>query len=213
MHGAPMTFRRTWSARKRVFNPEHPITHFSIGNNETLADKQELSVRDALIEFHQAYYSANIMTLAIMGKEPLDQLEQWASEIFSTIPNSDIRAFEANIPLVAKGTLPKLLEVKTLKQKYSVNLVFNLPEVRSHYKTKPLHYLSNLLGHEGENSLLSRLKSKKWVDYLSAGAEISNPEGSSFTISIRASKEGFDSLAGNCPGSDELHSSSSNKWY
>ena len=185
-------FRRTWSARKQVFNPAHPITQFSIGNNETLADKEEQSVRDALIDFYQNYYSANIMTLAIMGKEPLDQLEQWAIDYFEDIPNHDVSPFQADVPLITGNTLPKLLEVKTLKQKYSINLVFNLPEVRSHYKTKPLHYLSNLLGHEGENSLLSDLKSKNWVDYLSAGAELNHPEGSSFTISIRASKAGFD---------------------
>ena len=185
-------FRRTWSARKKVFNPEHPITQFSIGNNETLADTDQQSVRDALIEFHTQQYSANIMTLAVLGKEPLDQLEQWVKNLFSLIPNKKIKPFEAQVPLYAEDSLPRLLEVKTLKQKYSIALVFNLPEIRSHYASKPLHYLSNLLGHEGKHSLLSELKSKNWVDYLSAGAELNHPEGSSFTISVRATALGFE---------------------
>ena len=185
-------FRRTWSARKHTFNPEHPITQFSIGNSETLADKPQQSVRDALVEFHKNYYSANIMTLAVLGKESVEQLEQWVKTLFSDIANKNITAFAADVPLYAEESLPKLLEVKTLKQKYSVNLVFNLPEIRSHYTTKPLHYLSNLLGHEGEHSLLSELKAKNWVEYLSAGAELNHPEGSSFTISIRATALGFE---------------------
>ena len=185
-------FRRTWSARKKVFNPEHPITQFSIGNNLTLADKDRQSVRDALIDFHNNYYSANIMTLAVMGKESVDVLEQWVRELFSDIADKKIDAFQADQPLYAKDDLPKLLEVKTLKQKYSLSLVFDLPETRSHYATKPLHYLSNLLGHEGLHSLLSELKAKNWVEFLSAGAELNHPEGSSFTISIRATALGFE---------------------
>ena len=185
-------FRRTWSARKKVFNPEHPITQFSIGNKETLADKADQSVRDAMVEFHNNYYSANIMTLAVLGKQSVDVLEQWVRALFSDISNKQIKAFEADVPLYADKSLPKLLEVKTLKQKYSVSLVFSLPEIRTHYATKPLHYLSNLLGHEGKNSLLSELKAKNWVEYLSAGAELNHPEGSSFTISIRATALGFE---------------------
>lgn len=185
-------FRRTWSARKHVFNPEHPITQFSIGNSETLADKDQQSVRDALIDFYENHYSANTMTLAVLGRESLDQIEQWVRKLFSDIPNRNINAFQANVPLYTENFLPKLLEVKTLKQKYSVSLIFNLPEIRSHYETKPLHYLSNLIGHEGHGSLLSDLKSKKWVDYLSAGAELNHPEGSSFSISVRATALGFE---------------------
>ena len=185
-------FRRTWSARKKMFNADHPITKFSIGNKETLADKEGQSVRDALIEFHGKYYSANVMTLAVIGTDSLDQLEQWVTEKFSAITNTDIDPFEANQPLFKDSVLPKLLEVKTLKQKYSVNLTFNLPQVRSYYRTKPLHYLSNLLGHEGENSLLSKLKSRQWVESLSAGAELSHPEGSSFVLNIRATQKGFE---------------------
>ena len=185
-------FRRTWSARKMAFNAEHPITHFSIGNNQTLADKDEQSVRDALIEFHSNHYSANIMTLAVLGKESVDVLEQRVRALFSDIPNKKIAPFQASVPLYAENSLPKLLEVKTLKQKYSLNLIFSLPEIRSHYATKPLHYLSNLLGHEGRNSLLSELKAKNWVEFLSAGAELNHPEGSSFTISIRATALGFE---------------------
>lgn len=185
-------FRRTWSARKMVFNPEHPITRFSIGNSMTLADKDSQSVRDALIEFHNNHYSANIMTLAVLGKEPLDDIEQWVRALFSDIKNNNIEPFQANRPLYTENMLPKLLEVKTLKQKYSVSLIFDLPEIRSHYATKPLHYLSNLLGHEGKHSLLSELKKHKWVEFLSAGAELNHPEGSSFTITMRTTELGFE---------------------
>jgi len=185
-------FRRTWSARKRVFNAEHPVTQFSIGNSKTLADKPEQSVRDALLAFHKEYYSANIMSLAIIGHDSLDQLESWVRSLFNAIPNLEIEPFEANVPIYADGTLPKLLEVKTLKQRYSIGLNFSLPETRSHYKTKPLQYLSNLLGHEGKGSLLSYLKTKDWVESLSAGMELNNPEGSSFSISIRATEQGFE---------------------
>ncbi len=184
-------FRRTWSARKHVFNPAHPVTQFSIGNSETLADQPGQSVRDALLEFHKTYYSANIMSLAIVGRDSVEQLESWVRELFSAIPNHDIEPFEAKVPIYAGDALPKLLEVKSLKQRYSISLNFSLPQTRSHYRTKPLQYLSNLLGHEGKGSLLSYLKSQDWVESLSAGVELNNPEGASFSVSIRATEEGF----------------------
>lgn len=43
--------------------------------------------------------------------------------------------------------------------------------MRKHYKNNPSNYLSHLLGHEGENSLLSILIRKGLAVELSAGSQ------------------------------------------
>ncbi len=58
------------------------------GNLETLRDKPRelgIDVRQQLLEFHQRFYSANVMRLVVLGAEPLDQLEAWAREKFSAV--------------------------------------------------------------------------------------------------------------------------------
>jgi insulysin len=50
-----------------------------------------------------------------------------------------------------------------------LQLIWPLPEELTHFKKKPIHYLSHLLGHEGPGSVLSLLKKKGWANALVAG--------------------------------------------
>lgn len=50
-------------------------------------------------------------------------------------------------------------------------MTFQLPPLRRYYTTKPDHYISHLVGHEGPGSLLSALKARGWVTDLCAGVE------------------------------------------
>lgn len=63
------------------------------------------------------------------------------------------------------------------------------------YKTKPYHYLSFLLGYEGEGSVLSYLRKKLWAVELVAGIDASGFGSNSmfclFTISIHLTDDGF----------------------
>jgi insulysin len=44
------------------------------------------------MKFHETYYSANLMKLVVLGREPLDQLEQWVVEKFAAVKNKDLKA-------------------------------------------------------------------------------------------------------------------------
>lgn len=65
------------------------------------------------------------------------------------------------------GHIHMLIPLKDVKQ---MTLEWPmLPESRIHYQTKPVSYLTHVLGHEGPNSLLSTLISEGLVSSLSAG--------------------------------------------
>lgn len=84
---------RLYQLEKALSNPKHPYSRFGTGNLETLKEnpiKQGLNIRDELLKFHEKYYSANIMKLVVLGKEPLDQLTQWVIEKFSAIKNKNV---------------------------------------------------------------------------------------------------------------------------
>ena len=49
-----------------------------------------LDVRDAFMNFHETYYSANLMKLVVLGRESLDQLQEWVVDKFSAVKNKDV---------------------------------------------------------------------------------------------------------------------------
>lgn len=48
--------------------------------------------------------------------------------------------------------------VPAVKEHHEVTVTFQLPCLRDEYTSKPDHYISHLVGHEGPGSLLSALK-------------------------------------------------------
>ena len=43
------------------------------------------------MDFHKAWYSSNIMTLALHSKHSLDDMEAWVKEGFSNVVNKDVK--------------------------------------------------------------------------------------------------------------------------
>jgi insulysin len=44
-----------------------------------------------LLKFHEEYYSSNIMSLVMVGKHSLEELEKLAVENFSEVVNKDVK--------------------------------------------------------------------------------------------------------------------------
>ncbi len=182
--------RRTYSARKRAVNPEHPSARFDIGSLDTLVDRDDRTVREDLIKFYEQRYSANIMTLVVLGKQPVEVLKQLVIEKFSAVRNNNSKPLEITEPLFAAGQLPAQLNVTPLKERRIMTLTFPVPPLAEHYRSKPAQYIAYLLGHEGTGSLLSLLKGKGWVDGLSAGAGMDARNEATFDVSMQLTQEG-----------------------
>jgi insulysin len=72
-------------------NPAHPLNRFATGNKDTLhteAVAQGIDLRGRLLDFHRNYYTAERMTLAVQGNQPLADLEKWVKETFLDINSS-----------------------------------------------------------------------------------------------------------------------------
>jgi len=184
--------RRVHHAQKKAMNPRHPYTTFSVGSNETLADREGSSIRDELIAFYRKHYSANIMTLAVLGREPLPVLEGWVRERFSAVPNNGARRLHIDAPLFLAEQLPARISIEPVKNRRSLSLTFPIPPVDEHHDSRPTFYLSHLLGHEGKGSLLSVLKKMGWADGLSAGLGLRHPDTATFEVSIKLTPEGLE---------------------
>jgi len=182
--------RRGLDVLQAVMNPAHPYSQFSVGTLETLGDRPDSAIRDELIRFYKSHYSANIMRLVVLGAEPLDQLQSMVAPLFSAVPNTDHEREVISEPLFAPGTLPMLVQVQPQATLRQLDLAFPIPDYRAAYHVKPVSYLGNLIGHEGEGSLLSRLKAEGLAEGLSAGTGLGWPGGELFNVSISLTEKG-----------------------
>lgn len=181
--------RRINEALGRALNPEHPINHFSVGSLDTLnSDRRPL--RQALLDFYQKHYDANVMHLAVLAPEPLEALESRVRERFAAVPDRDLNAPSVETSLARDEDLPARLRVKSLEDRHTLEFLFPIDDPVDTYTDKPASYLANLLGHEGEGSLLARLREAGWADGLSAGTSNADGRHAMFDISISLTDAG-----------------------
>ncbi|PZC78546.1 hypothetical protein B5X24_HaOG202112 [Helicoverpa armigera] len=163
------------------------------GNRETLETipkSKGIDVRKELLKFHSKWYSANIMTLVVVGKEPLDDLEEMVVKLFTEVEDKSVTAPswpEHPFPPALRRKRAYCLPVKDLR---SLSIDFPIPDTRKHYKSGPGHYLSHMLGHEGPGSLLSALKARGWCNSLVGGTRIGARGFGFFGVQVDLTEEG-----------------------
>ncbi|HEY5701548.1 MAG TPA: insulinase family protein, partial [Gammaproteobacteria bacterium] len=157
-------------------------------------DRPSAPVRDDLLAFYRSQYSAGLMALVVMGKEPLGELRRWVTDRFSAVPNTGAEPLRISTPLYPAGRLPARLDVVPIKEQRSLSLSFPIPPVEQHYKSKPISHIAHLLGHEGKGSLLSYLRTVGWADALSAGTGFDHTSEATFNVSIKLTTDGLENV-------------------
>ncbi|MBD0785099.1 insulinase family protein [Vibrio sp. Y2-5] len=183
--------RRLYQVQKETVNPHHPFAKFSVGNLDTLGDREEKSIREEIIAFHAEQYSSDIMTLTLMGPQTLDEMEQWVTDKFSAIENKHRRGKSISEPFVTPEQTGLTIRVEPLKEIRKLVMNFPMPNVDAHYPYKPLSYFAHLIGYEGDGSLLLALKDKGWITSLSAGGGASGSNYREFSISCTLTAKGL----------------------
>ena len=183
--------RRRSYALKAILNQAHPYSTFQTGNLETL---NKPGVRDRLVTFYNEHYSANIMTLVVLGKEPLAELEKWVVSKFSAVENRDVEPLTIDEPLFVPDSLPMQLNIVPNKERRGLTLTFPVTPTRTLYRAKPAYYVGSLLGYEGPGSLLSTLKSRGWADGINAGTGINLDDAATFSIGMALTEKGLDHI-------------------
>lgn len=184
--------RRLYQVHKELVNPEHPFSKFSVGNIETLGDRDGQSIRDEIVAFHFEQYSADLMTLAITGPQQLDQLESWCIEKFTAIPNHHLIDKQIEVPYCDEHSTGIMVNVEPVKEIRKLIMTFPMPSMDQHYQSKPLSYFAHLLGYEGSGSLMLALKGQGWITSLSAGGGTSGSNYREFTISCALTPKGLE---------------------
>ena len=183
--------RRRIDVLKTQVNQRHPWAKFAVGNKQSLvADNLAAEAR----KFFDRHYRAGNMTLTVAGSDSLDELQQLVVDRFSQISAGGKGHPVIETPLFAEGQLPVMIRYKSLRELQILTLSFVIPDVRSHYRSKPLQYIGDLIGHEGPGSLLASLKKNNLATALFAGRGLEYTGGGTFDIDIELTRDGLQAL-------------------
>ena len=173
------------AAIRDVLNPQHQMAKFAVGNAQTL-DKIS---RQEVIDFYHQNYSSHLMTLAIIGRESLNQLQDFALDYFAKIPKRTVKPlkFGHSVLMPAQGV--RFLQVKPPKEAHELILSFYLPPANQYYRSLPIMMIGSLLGREGKGSLFEFLKKKNLVLSLNVSPDFVT-QVTSLDIYLKLTKNG-----------------------
>ncbi|XP_065087542.1 insulin-degrading enzyme [Ochlerotatus camptorhynchus] len=186
---------RIRQVNKSLCDPKHPYYKFGTGSKKTLLEDPKISninIREELMNFHSKWYSANIMSLAVFGKESLDDLEAMVVGMFSGIENKNVTSPQwKDLPFKEDHLATKTMVVP-VKDSRSLTITFQTEDLERHYKAGPEHYASHLIGHEGVGSILSELKAKGWCNNLVGGYSTIGRGFGFFEVMVDLTQDGFE---------------------
>eukprot|EP00913_Durusdinium_trenchii_P004849 g4504.t1 len=124
-----------------------------------------LDLYEEMLKFYRDFYSANGMTLSVIGKESIPELEAMIREKFSVIVNKNLSLPRGDAVSDQPPFLPKewnrLLLQSPVKDVKTLKFSWVLPWQAPLWRSKPKAYATHLLGHEGSGSLTARLKDRE----------------------------------------------------
>ncbi|XP_037720815.1 insulin-degrading enzyme isoform X2 [Drosophila subpulchrella] len=191
----PSDLWRIKQVNRHLAKPDHAYSKFGSGNKTTLSEipkSKNIDVRDELLKFHKKWYSANIMCLAVIGKESLDELEGMVLEKFSEIENKNVAVPDWPRHPYAEERYGQKVKIVPIKDIRSLTISFTTDDLTEFYKSGPDNYLTHLIGHEGKGSILSELRRLGWCNDLMAGHQNTQNGFGFFDIVVDLTQEGLE---------------------
>lgn len=159
---------RIFQINKETLNPRHPFARFSVGNLETLADKPNSLLLQTVQQFHQHYYSANIMVAVIYSNQPLAALAHLAVESYGRIPNHATVVKPITTPLATIKEQGVAIHYVPAKVYNALQVDFVItPDQQDSLHSKTNIYLESLIKARGEGTLADWLQQQGLANHLS----------------------------------------------
>lgn len=187
--------RRTFRILENISDSKHPFHKFKTGSLETLDKK---NIYDTMINFYNEFYSSNIMKLVVVSNNSLQHTEETVNKLFNDIVNKNVvKKPINNLPFIFqdKGcSVAKLVEFVPVSDKHTVNIVWQVPNLEEYFYYKPYNYITHLIGHESENSLVYMLKEKGLITHMMIFDHFVDNNAYFITASYVLTDKGFENV-------------------
>ena len=189
---------------QRALLGEHPANRFTIGNLDTLADKDTRELHPATIEFFEQYYSANLMALVLISPLPVAEMESLAQQYFSLIPNKEVDEPVVTTEVNFEEVAGKLIRFKPQRDLREMRLSYIIDNNAAEWRSKPGDYLGYVIGSEMPGTPADKLKSLGLIsELMTSSYESLYGNYGTFEISVQLTPQGmkrreeiFDVLSG-----------------
>ncbi|XP_021965724.2 insulin-degrading enzyme isoform X3 [Folsomia candida] len=146
----------------------HPFNTFTTGSRDTLWNKPRelgLDVRNETEQFYKKFYSANLMTLAVIGKDNLTILEEIVTRIFTPLKNRNATLSKWEQPPFGPSELGVKIEMVAMGEMKRLIMLFPIPDQD---KDVFKNYIAPVMTQGGNHSLFSFLKLEGFATLSSA---------------------------------------------
>ena len=182
--------RRLYQVHKETSNPAHPFSKFSVGNKQSLSQQSVQELQTRLKKMHQARYFPGNICICIISNHTVDASIKMLEQHFSGLAPVTEPTLTPYPQLYLPQQLGVKINIQSLTDTKRLIVTFALPNVQSYYRGKPLSLISDLIGDEGDGSLLTYLKQQNLVTNLSAGGGIEGSNFRDFNINLQLTENG-----------------------
>ncbi|WP_313121094.1 pitrilysin, partial [Pantoea septica] len=169
-----------------TLNPAHPGSRFSGGNLDTLKDKPDSKLLDALSTFYHTHYSANLMKAVLYSNKPLPEMAQIAANTFGRIANHDATVPAIDVPVVTEAQQGIVIHYVPAQPRKQLKIEFRIANNSDRFRSKTDTLIGYLIGNRSKNTLADWLQRQGLADGVNAGADPMS-ERSSGVFAITAS--------------------------
>ncbi|ESO02312.1 hypothetical protein HELRODRAFT_66153, partial [Helobdella robusta] len=183
--------------------PDHPVSKFMWGNFQTLVEipaRDKMDVYQALQDFRKKHYVAQNMTLAVYTDQNPAEVEECIRAIFQRVPCRCRHHFVIRDVIDPFDTpeFRKIYRIIPVLSTKELEITWSLPSMLKHYRCKPLYYLENNIGDQGDGSIFSTLRRRRWVVNMLCGNNGSSQDLNScysiFRILFFLTSEGLENV-------------------
>jgi protease-3 len=175
-----------------TINPAHPAAHFYGGNLETLRDKPDSNLHQALLDFYHSHYSANLMKAVIYSNQSLAQMAAIAADTFGRVANHNASVPMINEPVVTEAQQGILIHYVPAQPRKQLKIEFRIPNNSDRFRSKTDTLIGYLIGNRSPNTLADWLQKQGLADGVSAGADpVTERNSGIFTISVSLTDKGL----------------------
>ncbi|XP_029680912.1 insulin-degrading enzyme-like isoform X1 [Formica exsecta] len=181
----------------------HPISKFGTTfSNATTSLEIETLLSNAekeLQRFYNSHYSSHIMSVCVLSKETLDELEKLVVNLFSQIKLKNVfNSFQMQIrqfsPTPKCPSVYKIWGAHCNTDYKRLYIIFPVDNLLNYHQSAPERFLTYLFEYNGKGSLMSVLKAKDWGNTIEAGSLCPSNYYSFFIVAVELTDEGLEHI-------------------
>lgn len=185
---------------RSLLNPKHPKSRYGCGNLTTLWDEPKANGVDLLAglrQYYSSHYLAEEACIAVCSSHPPEEVLQVIEPALLRMKAGARGSFhflEDGESFFRDDVRGCWFNVRTIRKARNISIAWAVRSPLALWKSMPGAYISHILGHECDTSVLGVLKKRDLATGMFAGARREDDDFEVFSVTIALTKCGFSRL-------------------